>query len=49
MVTSVLRRSICKPCFEAYDEMKGTAGGGGGGGSSFMGGNKGFTVLSETV
>lgn len=39
IIITVLRNSICKPCFEAYDSMKGSGGGNGGG-------NGGFSRLS---
>lgn len=41
MAISIMRRGPCKPCFEAYDDAKGSIGGGGGKG--------GFTVLQEQV
>ena len=48
MVIAFLRRTICKPCFDAYDSIKGQSGGGEGG-NSMMGGNKkGFAMLGST-
>lgn len=43
VVIAFARRSVCKPCFDIYDEAKGAQGGGGKSGGS----NKGFTFLAD--
>ena len=43
MVKAFFRRTICKPCCDAYEGSKG--GGGGGGGGATGGGGKSFTGI----
>lgn len=38
MVIALLKRTICKPCFDVYEEAKGKGGGG----------KKGFDFLPDT-
>lgn len=48
MVIGVARRTVCKPCFQVYDEAKASAGGGSGGSNNKGGMSmKGFTSLSD--
>ena len=44
IVIAFLRRTICKPCFQVYDSVKGSEGGGGG---AKGGGGGGMASQSE--